>query len=69
MEDLTRFAVEVAQEAGAGYADARYVRTREERTSTRNGKVETLASTESRGLGVRVLVDGAWGFAASSDLS
>jgi TldD protein len=69
VEDLTQYAVDVAREAGADYADARYVRTREERTATRNGKVETLASTESRGIGVRVLADGAWGFAAGSDLS
>ena len=69
MEDLTKLAVEAAREAGAAYADARYVRTREERTSTRSGKVEALAATESRGIGVRVLADGAWGFAATSDLS
>jgi TldD protein len=31
--------------------------------------VEALASSESRGIGVRVLADGAWGFAATSDLS
>jgi TldD protein len=69
VEDLTKLAVEAAREAGADYADARYVRTREERTATRNGKVEALASTESRGIGVRVLADGAWGFAATSDLA
>jgi len=69
VEDLTRLAVEAAKQAGAGYADARYVRTREESTYTRNGKVESLASSESRGIGVRVLADGAWGFAATSDLS
>ncbi len=69
MEELTKLAVETAKEAGASYADARYVSTREEHTSTRNGLVEALASSESRGLGVRVLVDGAWGFAATSDLT
>ncbi len=69
MEDLTKLAVDAAKEAGAAYADARYVSTREESTSTRNGKVEALASSESRGIGVRVLADGAWGFAATSDLS
>lgn len=69
MEELTRLAVDMAKEAGAAYADARYVRTREERTSTRNGTVEALAASETRGIGVRVLADGAWGFAATSHLS
>ncbi len=68
MEELTRLAVDTAKEAGASYADARYVCTREESVSTRNGLVEGLTSSESRGIGVRVLVDGAWGFAATSDL-
>ena len=36
--------------------------------STKNGRVETLADAESEGIGVRVLVDGAWGFACSSRL-
>lgn len=69
MEDLTRLAVEAAREAGAAYADARCVRTREESVETRNGLVEGLSAGESRGIGVRVLADGAWGFAATSDLS
>jgi len=69
MEDLTRLAVDAAKQAGAAYADARYVRTRQESVETRNGLVEGLTSRESRGIGVRVLADGAWGFAATSDLS
>lgn len=69
MEELAKLAVDAAVEAGASYADARYVSTREESTHTRNGKVESLASSESRGIGVRVIADGAWGFAATSDLA
>jgi TldD protein len=69
MEDLTRLAVETAKAAGAAYADARYVSTRSERCSTRNGLVEALTSSESRGIGVRVIVGGAWGFAATSNLT
>jgi len=69
MEELTRLAVDAAKEAGASYADARYVCTRQESVATRNGLVEGLTSSESRGVGVRVLVGGAWGFAATSDLT
>jgi TldD protein len=50
--------------ARAGYADARFVRSRVERLSTRNGRLDQLDSHESEGIGVRVRVRGAWGFAA-----
>jgi TldD protein len=50
--------------ARAGYADARFVRSRVERLSTRNGRLDQLDSDESEGIGVRVRVRGAWGFAA-----
>src|SRR5215207_3906990 len=50
--------------ARAGYADARFVRSRVEQLSTRNGRLDELDSDESEGIGVRVRVRGAWGFAA-----
>src|SRR4029453_7443559 len=50
--------------ARAGYADARFVRSRIERLSTRNGRLDQLDSHESEGVGIRVRVRGAWGFAA-----
>ena len=53
----------------ASYADARFVRTRSERLSTRNGEPDQLASEECEGIGVRVRVGGAWGFAASRGTS
>lgn len=48
----------------AEYADARFVRTRSERLSTRNGAVDQVDSHDSEGIGVRVRVGGSWGFAA-----
>ncbi len=68
MEDVSRYAVECAQAAGATYADARYVRRQVERVETTNGVVEGLTAAESRGIGVRVIADGAWGFACNSQL-
>src|SRR3954468_21373242 len=50
--------------ARAGYADARFVRSRVERLSTRNGRVDQLDSLESEGLGIRGRARGAGGFAA-----
>src|SRR5215218_4418978 len=48
----------------AEYADARFVRTRSERLSTRNGVVDQVDSKDTDGIGVRVRVGGSWGFAA-----
>ena len=69
MDDLVARALNLAEVRGAGYADIRVVRTGQERISLRNGVVDTLSVDESLGFGVRVLVDGCWGFASSHDLT
>ncbi len=69
MEDLCRLAVEVATAAGASYADARWVSRQHQRVETKNGAVEGLTASVDRGLGVRVIAEGAWGFAATAQLT
>ncbi len=68
MRDLTDRALDTATAKGASYADARIVRRLEESISVKTGRVEGVASGESEGIGIRVLVDGAWGFAATHRL-
>src|SRR5207247_2780944 len=68
MRDLGRNAVDAAVGAGASYADARGVFRRSQSVSTKNGRVEAVSDVESEGIGVRVLVDGAWGFACNRRL-
>lgn len=53
---------------GASYADVRVVAQRNRALSTKNGKLGNASDTESVGMNVRVIVEGAWGFAASSEL-
>ena len=50
-----------------GYADVRAVREDAESVDVRDDRVEAVSRDSSRGVGIRVLVDGAWGFAATSD--
>ncbi len=69
MRDLTDRALDTATQLGATYADTRVVRRREESIAIKTGRVEGVASGESEGFGVRVLVDGAWGFASSHILT
>src|SRR6187401_2544876 len=68
MRDLPKAAVDHALHAGAGYADARAVVRRAQTIATRNRAPDTLAYGETEGIGVRVLVGGAWGFACDRRL-
>lgn len=69
MRDLTDRALDTASALGAAYADTRVVRRLDESIAIKTGRVEGVASGESEGFGVRVLVDGAWGFASSHILT
>src|ERR1044072_29952 len=55
-----------ARSRGPPYADVRIGRSRNQFVVTREDKVESLTNTESYGVGVRVVADGTWGFAATS---
>jgi TldD protein len=68
LQDLAGHAIDAAVAAGAGYADARVVQRRAQVVATKNGEVDSVSDAETEGLGVRVLVDGAWGFAAGPRL-
>ena len=68
MRDLCKAAVDAALGAGATYADARAVVRRSQAVSTKNGRVENVTDLETEGIGVRVLVGGAWGFSCDRRL-
>jgi TldD protein len=68
MKQIAEWALDTATKRGASYADARLVEERQRTLGTKNGKVGQAASGESLGIGVRVLVEDAWGFAASDAL-
>jgi TldD protein len=63
--DIAEAALDAATRAGAAYADVRVSTNRSQNVSTREQIVTGLSDSETSGLGVRVLVDGTWGFAAS----
>jgi len=69
MQDWANWALETARVRGATYADARVMDLRQRDLSTKNGEVGTLAETESLGIGVRVVAEGAWGFASTDRLT
>ena len=64
--ELANEALTAARGAGASYADVRVGRYRRQSVATRERQVAGVSDTESYGLGVRTLVNGSWGFAATS---
>lgn len=69
MYDCSEAAVEGALSAGAAYADARVVVTKQEEIGVQNQAVQTLERTEQAGVGVRALIGSSWGFYATADLT
>jgi TldD protein len=63
-EDLALKTIDHARSLGANYADARFEVRSDKGLLIENGSIEHFASTQNSGIGVRVLVDGAWGFYA-----
>ncbi|MBK8238227.1 MAG: TldD/PmbA family protein [Deltaproteobacteria bacterium] len=68
LAQLATAAIDRARSKGASYADARLVSWTAENVGVRDSRVDRLTRSESLGIAVRVLVDGAWGFAASPQL-
>ena len=62
-------AISTAKSLGASHVDVRIERTRTGLLSLRDAKPETQTDETNFGIGVRVIVNGAWGFASSPDVS
>lgn len=69
MKDLALRALDAAVRRGVTYADVRVVETRDREIATKNGKPAHVGAGESIGVGIRILANGCWGFAATDDLS
>src|SRR5262245_18579523 len=67
--DLALLALDTATREGAGYVDVRISRRNVESLSTRERQITDVSRSESFGIGVRALVGGSWGFAATRDVS
>ncbi|HEY7567939.1 MAG TPA: TldD/PmbA family protein [Gemmatimonadaceae bacterium] len=65
-DELLMEALNAAKSAGASYADARIGRYRRQSISTRERQITGVNESESYGIGIRTIVNGAWGFAATS---
>jgi TldD protein len=69
MKTAAQTALDAASSREVTYADARVVAIRSRALTTKNGRVGHASESDSVGIGIRVIADGAWGFAATADLN
>src|SRR5499425_1485366 len=67
-KDLVMIALDAVQSAGAAYADVRITRGNRESIAARERQITGVSKSETYGIGIRALVGGSWGFAATRDL-
>ncbi|RZM29832.1 MAG: TldD/PmbA family protein [Pedobacter sp.] len=65
---MADIALNAARSKGATYADVRIGRYLNQVVSTRETRVDNISNAESYGLGVRVIANGSWGFAATNNM-
>ncbi|MFT3826652.1 MAG: TldD/PmbA family protein [Chitinophagaceae bacterium] len=68
-KELADAALTAARAKGASYADVRIGRYLNQVVATREKRVQGVSNTESYGVGIRVLVNGCWGFASSNRMT
>ena len=68
LADLADLALDAARRAGASYADIRLGETLRESISVRDERLENFSESATRGFGLRVLLDGCWGFCGARSL-
>jgi TldD protein len=66
---MADIALNAARSKGATYTDVRIGRYLNQFVVTREDKVENVVNTESYGMGIRVIANGAWGFSATDNMT
>ena len=69
MKDKLAEIMDYLKQKKVDYSDARFEESKTESITVKNGRLEGLSRAEDRGVGIRVLLDGCWGFAADSGLT
>ena len=68
-KQLANIALDTAKASGASYADVRIARQLNQFINGRETKIQNITNTESFGVGIRVIANGTWGFAATQDVT
>jgi len=68
IRELVERALDAARSSGASYADARFLQEEWEALDVQDDRVQGVDRGATAGIGVRVIVDGMWGFAGTARL-
>jgi TldD protein len=68
-KQLANIALDTARGRGATYVDVRIARQLNQFINGRETKIQNTTNTESFGVGIRVIADGTWGFAATQEVT
>lgn len=66
MKELIEQTIKYLKKKGVDYADLRHIEKEYESVKVKNSKVEGISRSQDQGFGIRVIANGAWGFASSS---
>lgn len=69
MKELTSICLNTATSLGATYADIRIIDSRSQSLFVKNGRLEEISNSTNSGFGVRLIANGAWGFASSFQIT
>ncbi|MDP3025882.1 MAG: TldD/PmbA family protein [candidate division Zixibacteria bacterium] len=69
MKEAIKETLEFLKRKKVEYADIRQIHRVTENIEVKNGNIEGISCDEDQGFGIRIIANGAWGFASSSVLS
>ncbi len=69
MKDILTELMDYLKGKGVSYADARYEEHEEQQIIVENDTLKSVSTSEDRGVGIRVLYEGGWGFASTNRLN
>lgn len=69
MEDLLEGTIALASKKGVEFAEIRYQEAEINTMEILNGKLNSFSTNSYKGIGIRVMIDGSYGFSSINDLS
>ncbi|MHA1408013.1 MAG: TldD/PmbA family protein [Candidatus Heimdallarchaeaceae archaeon] len=69
LSDLVEYGIRCMNKEGVEYADVKFIDTKMEDISFKNGSLERMSTMDKRGIGIRCLVAKSWGFASTNELT
>lgn len=69
LTDLVEYGIKCANSNNVEYADVKFMKTKMEEISFKNGTLESMSNLNKLGIGIRCLLNKSWGFASTNELT